>query len=106
MNTNGNLYTIIYSTIIVVLVAAILAYTSLALQPKQDANVKAEAISQMLTAAKYYDKATLEQMGKDKILAEYVKNIDRVFLINGAGKVFFFNDTATTEIYTESQLKA
>lgn len=106
MNTNGNLYTIIYSTIIVVLVAAILAYTSLALQPKQDANVKAEAISQMLTAAKYYDKATLEQMGNDKILAEYVKDIDRALLINGEGKVIDSLDKANSEIYTESQLKA
>lgn len=106
MNTNGNLYTIIYSTIIVVLVAAILAYTSLALQPKQDANVKAEAISQMLTAAKYYDKTTLEQMGNDKILAEYVKDIDKALVINGEGQVIDSLDKANSEIYTESQLKA
>lgn len=106
MNTNGNFYTIIYSTIIVVLVAAILAYASLALKPKQDANVKAETISQMLTAAKYFDKATLEAMGNDKILEEYVKDINKALIINAEGEVIDSLDKAKSEIYTESKLKA
>ena len=49
MNTNGNAYTVIYTTIVVTLVAAILAFVAMTLKPKQDANIKAETISQMLT---------------------------------------------------------
>ena len=75
MNTNGNAYTVIYSTIIVVLVAAMLAYASMALKPKQDANAKAETISQMLTAAQFYTKDECSSLGNDKVLEAYSKNI-------------------------------
>ena len=44
MNTNSNVYTVIYTTIVCVLVAAILAFASQALKPMQDANEKAETI--------------------------------------------------------------
>ena len=53
MNTNGNIYTVIYTTVVVVVVAAVLAFASETLKPKQEANVKADAISQMLTASKF-----------------------------------------------------
>lgn len=59
MNTNGNIYTVIYTTVVVVVVAAVLAFVSETLKPKQDANVKADAISQMLTASKLYEKSEL-----------------------------------------------
>ena len=53
MNTNSNVYTVIYSTLIVVLVAALLAFVAMTLKPRQDANIKAETISQMLCAAQF-----------------------------------------------------
>ena len=62
MNTNGNIYTVIYTTVVVVVVAAVLAFVSETLKPKQDANVKADAISQMLTASKFYEKSELDAM--------------------------------------------
>ena len=49
MNTNGNAYTVIYTTVVVALVAAILAFVAMTLKPKQDANIKAETISQGTT---------------------------------------------------------
>ena len=61
MNTNGNIYTVIYTTVVVVVVAAVLAFVSETLKPKQDANVKADAISQMLTASKFYERASSTQ---------------------------------------------
>ena len=40
LNTNSNVYTIVYATIVVIIVAVLLALTNQALKPKQDANVK------------------------------------------------------------------
>ena len=34
MNTNGNTYTVIYSAVLVILVAAILAFVAMILQPR------------------------------------------------------------------------
>lgn len=85
MNTNGNVYTVIYSTVIVVLVAAILAFAAMSLKPRQDANIKAETISQMLAAAQFFTKEELGEMGNDKVLAEYAKNIDKAYIINTEG---------------------
>lgn len=81
MNTNGNAYTVIYSTIIVVFVAAILAFTAMSLKPRKDANVKAETIRQMLMAAQFQT----GELGNDAILAEYSKNIEKAFIINAEG---------------------
>ena len=40
MNTNSNTYTVIYSIILVVVVAAVLAFAAMFLKPTQEANVK------------------------------------------------------------------
>ncbi len=106
MNTNGNIYTVIYTTIVVVVVAAVLAFASEALKPIQDANVKADAISQMLTAAKFYDKSELADMSNDDVIAAYKANIKESIIVNGEGKVVGNLDIDKAEIYTTSQLKA
>lgn len=85
INTNGNVYTIIYSTIIVVAVAAVLAFTAMSLKPRKEANVKAETIRQMLTAAQLRTSEELGKLSNDAILAEYAKNIDKAFIINEEG---------------------
>ena len=71
MNTNSNTYTIIYTTIIVTLVAAILAFVSQGLKEKQEANEKADTISQMMTAAKFATKAELQKIGNTAVLKKY-----------------------------------
>ena len=53
MNTNSNVYTVVYSTILVVVVAAVLAFTAISLQPKQNENVKKETITKVLSAAAF-----------------------------------------------------
>jgi len=50
MNKESNLYTIIYSVIIVVIVAVALAYTSEALRPMQARNIAIDKIRQLLTS--------------------------------------------------------
>lgn len=49
-NTNGNAYTIIYATVIVVIVAFLLAFVSSALKPVQDANVAIDKKQQILSS--------------------------------------------------------
>lgn len=50
MNTNSNLYIFIYSSVMVVLVAALLAFTALTLKPAQDLNVEIEKKQNLLSS--------------------------------------------------------
>ncbi len=86
MNTNSNVYTIIYTTVIVVVVAALLAFVSQSLKTKQDANEKAETISQMLTSAQYGTKAELDKLGNEAKLDKYAEEIAEAFVINLEGE--------------------
>lgn len=49
-NTNGNAYTIIYASVMVIIVAFLLASISCALKPTQDANVAIDKKSQILAS--------------------------------------------------------
>ena len=75
MNTNSNVYTIIYTTVIVVVVAAVLAFAASSLKPMQTANIKAETLSQMMTAAGLGSKEEFSKMGNDGVLETYAQNI-------------------------------
>jgi len=86
MNTNSNVYTVIYTTVIVVVVAALLAFVSQSLKAKQDANEKAETISQMLTAAQYGTKAELDKLGNTAKLDKYAEEISEAFVISLSGE--------------------
>lgn len=79
MKTNSNSYTIIYSAILVVIVAFLLAFVSNALKSKQDANVELDVKKQILnslnirglddaTAAATYDKVVtkVDSVGEGK----------------------------------------
>jgi NADH:ubiquinone oxidoreductase, Na(+)-translocating, C subunit len=85
MNTNSNVYTVIYTTLIVVVVAAVLALASSALKPMQNANIQAETISQMLAAAQFDTKDNLAKLSNDEILAKYTDNIKTAFTIDAEG---------------------
>ena len=89
MKTNGNTYTVIYTTLVCVLVAAILAVVSQALKPRQQANEKAETVRQILVAAGYGDMEGWRKVDNTAVLV-------------------FFNDNivGNPQICTTSQLKA
>ena len=106
MNTNGNAYTVIYTTIVVALVAAILAFVAMTLKPKQDANIKAETISQMLTAAQFYTKDECSAMGNDKVLETYSQNIKEAYTINLKGEKVRDLNTEVKSIELQDGLKA
>ena len=97
MNTNSNTYTVIYSIILVVVVAAVLAFAAMFLKPMQEANVKKDTISQILTAA------TVEA-GAD-ILATYQQDIEAAILVDAEGNQVGELNIADCEVYDNSQLK-
>ena len=106
MNTNSNTYTIIYTTVVCVLVAAILAFVSQSLKPKQEANEKAETISQILTAAQFGEKSEWQAMGNAATLAFYKDNAAEAIVINGNGEKIADLNVADAAIYNVSELKA
>ncbi|MBQ6879801.1 MAG: NADH:ubiquinone reductase (Na(+)-transporting) subunit C [Bacteroidales bacterium] len=96
MNTNSNTYTVIYSIVLVVIVAAVLAFAAMFLKPTQDANVKKDTISQILTAA------TVE--GED-ILATYQDAIEAAILVDIDGNKVDDLDIQDCEVYGTADLK-
>ena len=59
LNTNSNLYTVVYAAVIVVVVAFLLAFVSSALKPIQDANVENDTKGQILTAL-HFEKNSID----------------------------------------------
>lgn len=84
MNTNSNTYTVIYSTVLVVVVAAVLAFAAMALKPMQDENVKKETITQVLTAAAQSD-ADITVTDDTDVMTMYVEKITDAFYVDGNG---------------------
>ena len=70
MNKQGNLYTIIYIVVLVVLVGTALAFTAITLKPRQQANADADKMRQILASV------SVEATGSDVIKAydEYIKS--------------------------------
>ena len=86
MNTNSNAYTVIYTTLVVVVVAAILAFTAMKLKPSQSANAKAETLRQMMSAAQVKPTDELYATKNADILQLYADNIDQAYTIGQDGK--------------------
>lgn len=55
LNTNSNVYTIVYSTVLVIIVAFLLAFVASALKDTQDKNVERDTKSQILAALNLRD---------------------------------------------------
>lgn len=81
MKTNSNSYTIIYSAVIVVIVAFLLAFVFQALKPMQDANVALDKKKQILNSLNIRDLSNKEADAKYKevVIADEV--------IDGKGKI-------------------
>ncbi len=104
MNTNGNLYTIIYTSVIVILVAALLAFVSQSLKGKQEANEKADIMSQMMTADGIGTKASFQEIGNAAVLEKYAGEIAEAFTVNAKGEKV--SDISLDKVWSPSMLKA
>ena len=85
MNTNSNVYTVIYSTVLVVVVAAILAFAAEGLKDKQNENVKLETITKVLTAAAQSDDNFTIDENTD-ILATYRDRVIDAYFVDFKGE--------------------
>lgn len=86
MNKNSSTYIIIYATVMVVVVAAVLAVAAMVLQPIQNANVEVEKKGDVLRSVGLGQDA---DKAKDKtayINAEYQKYIVEDYLVNVRGE--------------------
>ena len=80
MNTNSNSYTIIYASVIVVVVAFLLAFVSSTLRETQQKNVELDAKKQILSA--------LNIRGVENVDAEYNKYVKQDMLMDADGNLY------------------
>ena len=99
LNTNSNAYIIVYSAILVVIVAFLLAFVYKALKPMQDANVELDVKKQVLYSlnirdldgaaaeAKYAEliEDTLDLAGQKILMAEVNEEPIMIFEMKGMG---------------------
>ena len=88
MNTNSNSYTIIYASVMVVIVAFLLAFVSSALKPVQDKNVELDKKKQILAALNIrdLDNAAVEAKYDEVIVADQIIKADGAIVKEGAAK--------------------
>ena len=88
MNTNSNSYTIIYASVMVVIVAFLLAFVSSALKPTQDKNVELDKKKQILAALNIRDieNSEVEAKYKEYIVADPIIKEDGTMVAGKEGK--------------------
>lgn len=87
MDTNKNSYTIIYATILVVLVAAVLAFVSSSLKDKQQKNIDMEKQMSLLSSVGLAADANNVPDKMTYIAQEYAKYITKSFIVNYKGEI-------------------
>jgi len=95
LNTNSNAYTLIYASVLVIIVAFLLAFVASALKPTQDANVALDTKKQILSAlnirdcadpdAKYNEVITEGQLDSPVLRANVDGEEKLVVAVKGAG---------------------
>ena len=95
LNTNSNAYTLIYASVLVIIVAFLLAFVASALKPTQDANVALDTKKQILSAlnirdcadpdAKYDEVITEGQLNSPVLRANVDGEEKLVVAVKGAG---------------------
>lgn len=88
MNTNSNTYTVIYASIIVVVVAFLLAFVSKVLEPKSQANERIDKKKQILAALniRNVDKTKVEETYDKVIVADEIIKSDGTVVNEGRDK--------------------
>lgn len=88
IDTNSNVYTILYACGLVIVVAFLLAFFSQVLAPKSEANVRIDKKSQILAALNIrgIDKSEVENKYSEVVLADEIINADGSVINEGTGK--------------------
>lgn len=94
MNRQSNAYTVIYATVMVVVVAAVLAFTALSLKPQQEKNVAVDKKVQILKSVNI----AADAKNADELYSKY---ITESFVVNDKGEVLSGMDAFTVNIEEE-----
>lgn len=88
IDTNSNVYTIIYASVVVVIVATLLAVFSQLLAPQSEANVRIDKKSQILAALNLrgLEKSEIENKYAEVIVADRIIKSDASVVNEGADK--------------------
>ncbi|MCI6295913.1 MAG: NADH:ubiquinone reductase (Na(+)-transporting) subunit C [Bacteroidales bacterium] len=89
MNTNNNTYTILYASVMVVIVAFLLAFVSSALRPTQEQNVALDKKKQILAALNIRGLShpdTIEAKYNEVVVADMVVKSDGTVVKEGSNK--------------------
>lgn len=81
LNTNSNIYTIVYSAIIVVVVAFLLAFISSYLKPAQDVNVALDKKKQILAAL------NIRGLSDNEVAEQYKSIVESDDVINSDNQI-------------------
>lgn len=103
MNTNSNTYTIIYSAILVVVVAGVLALVASVLKPRQQENVALEKKQAILLSANLGTDAAAQADKRAYITSLYEKHITNSYLVNSKGAVVE-GDAFSTDLKAQAAL--
>lgn len=79
MNRQSNLYTVIYIIVMVVVVGAALAFTSMSLKDRQNDNMAADKMRQILASVHVVPEAS-------QVIPDYKKYITDSYVVDAAGK--------------------
>ena len=99
MNVQNNTYTIIYSSIIVLVVATLLTIAAVALQPRQEKNIEIEKKQNILASARI--ESTVNNA--EELYSQYVRDI---FVINRRGEKVEGVDAFTLNMREENKKPA
>lgn len=99
MNKQSNTYTVIYIIILVVVVGTALAATSLALRDRQQENINADKMSQILAAA-------LIKPDKKNVVADFDRYIKEQFVVNALGDTISGVNAFDVDIAAQSRISA
>ena len=80
MNKQNSVYTVVYASVMVIVVAAVLAFTALKLKPVQNKNIEIDKKAQILRSVNIVSTAA----DAEKLYAEY---ITESYIVNEAGEV-------------------
>ncbi len=97
MNKQSNIYTIIYIVVLVVVVGTALAATSLALKPRQQENIDADKMNQILAAA-------LITPAQGQTVADFKRYITEQFVVNAKGERLEGVDAFSVDVATQSKV--
>lgn len=81
LNTNSNAYTVVYASVVVIVVAFLLAFVSKALEPASEANMRIDKKKQILASL------NLRNIPKSDVESEYDKSVTLDKVIRSDGSV-------------------